>query len=75
MDPTAVRRQFGRNLRLWGGVDKRAVAKGAREMASRSTATGGSSPTAASSMLDHSAPPDIPFANYRYFMQQLRKAL
>ena len=26
-------------------------------------------------MLDHSAPPDIPYANYCYFMKQLKKAL
>ena len=72
MDPTAVRRRYGRDLRLWGGVDKRALTHGRAEIDSEIArhkwliGDGGFVP-----MLDHSAPPDIPYDNYRYFMQQL----
>lgn len=76
MDVNAIRREYGRNLRLWGGVDKRALARGKAEIDAeiarhkRLIDDGGFVP-----MLDHSAPPDIPYANYCYFMEQLRKAL
>lgn len=76
MDPTAVRRRYGRNLRLWGGVDKRALTRDRaaidREIARHKWLIddGGFVP-----MLDHSAPPDIPYDNYCYFMEQLARNL
>ena len=76
MDVTAVRKKYGRNLRLWGGVDKRALAKDKAaidaEIARHKWVIddGGFVP-----MLDHSAPPDIPYENYRYFMKRLREWL
>ncbi len=76
MDATAVRKQYGRGLRLWGGVDKRALTgdKSAidGEIARHKwlIGDGGFVP-----MLDHSAPPDVPYENYRYFMQRLRESL
>lgn len=76
MDVTAVRKRYGRNLRLWGGVDKRALAKDKAaidaEIARHKWVidNGGFVP-----MLDHSAPPDIPYENYRYFMERLRECL
>lgn len=76
MDVAAVRKKYGRGLRLWGGVDKRALTCGFREIdteIARHKALideGGFVP-----MLDHSAPPDIPYRNYCYFMEQLKKAL
>ena len=76
MDVVAIRKQYGRNLRMFGGVDKRPLAKGFKEIDAelRRVAPlihdGGFVP-----MLDHSAPPDIPYRNYCYFMEQLPKYL
>jgi hypothetical protein len=76
MDATAIRKRYGRNLRLWGGVDKRALCFGKAEIDAEIARhkwlidDGGFVP-----MLDHSAPPDIPYPNYVYFMEQLKKAL
>lgn len=76
MDVVAVRKKYGRDLRMWGGIDKRAVARGKEaidvELARIApvVADGGYVP-----YLDHTAPPDISFANYTYFMEQLEKIL
>jgi len=76
MDVLAIRKKYGRNLRIWGGMDKRTLVDGFagidRELARIAPLIrdGGYIP-----MLDHSAPPDIPFKNYCYFLQQLRKIL
>ncbi len=76
MDVGEVRRKFGRGLRIWGGVDKRALALGRgaidAEIERRKPliAEGGYVPT-----LDHSAPPDISYSDYCYFMERLRAAL
>jgi len=76
MDVAAIRRKYGRDLRIWGGVDKRQLTCGFAEIDAEIhrhrelIAEGGFVP-----MLDHSAPPDIPYANYCYFMEQLKKAL
>jgi len=76
MDVAAIRRKFGPELRLWGGVDKRALALGRPQIDAEIDrhrpliAQGGFVP-----MLDHSAPPDISYANYRYFMERLKTAL
>lgn len=72
MDVLAVRRQFGKELRLIGGIAKQAVAAGPeaieRELARVKPLIdeGGYIP-----MLDHSCPPDISFANYAYYMRRL----
>ena len=71
MDVTAIRKKYGRNLRLWGGVDKRALTKGKAEIDAEIARhkwlieDGGFVP-----MLDHSAPPDVPYENCCYFMEQ-----
>jgi len=76
MDVSAVRKKFGRELRMWGGVDKRALALSTsqidREIERHKPLIdeGGFVP-----MLDHSAPPDIPYRNYCYFMERLRRIL
>lgn len=76
MDAGELRKRFGRNLKMWGGVDKRPLARGKREIdeeiARRKPLIddGGYVP-----MLDHSAPPDIPYENYCYYMEKLRAAL
>jgi len=76
MDVLAIRKKYGRNLRIWGGIDKRTLVEGFagidRELARIAPLIrdGGYIP-----MLDHSAPPDISYKNYCYFLQQLRKIL
>jgi uroporphyrinogen decarboxylase len=76
MHVNKIRKQYGRDLRLWGGVDKRALTCGKAEIDAEIARhkglidEGGYVP-----MLDHSAPPDIPYGNYCYFMEELRKAL
>jgi hypothetical protein len=76
MDVNAIRKEYGRDLRLWGGLDKRALTQGKVEIDAeiarhkRIIDDGGFVP-----MLDHSAPPDIPYRNYCYFMEQLLTAL
>jgi len=76
MDVTAVRRRFGRDLRLWGGLDKRALLSGDGEIQAEIgrhrplIEEGGFVP-----MLDHSAPPDISYYNYRRFLELLRRVL
>ncbi len=72
MDVNAMRREYGRDLRMFGGMDKRALAWGRDaidaelERVRPLIEEGGyvASP-------DHSLPPDVPFDNYRYFMQGL----
>jgi uroporphyrinogen decarboxylase len=72
MDVLAVRRKYGRGLRMWGGVDKRALAHGPRAIDAELARLkplmdeGGFIPHT-----DHSIPPDVPFRNYCYFMEKL----
>ncbi|NLH97989.1 MAG: hypothetical protein GX446_00695 [Chthonomonadales bacterium] len=72
MDVNKVRREYGRDLRMWGGVDKRAIAEGRdaieAELArvSHLIEEGGYIP-----MADHSCPPDISWPNYVYYMRRL----
>jgi len=76
MDVLAVRKKYGRSLRICGGVDKRPLTQG-REAIDKELQRvkpliddGGYLP-----MLDHSATPDTPYQYYRYFLEQLRKIL
>ncbi len=75
MDVVAVRRTYGRELRLWGGIDKRALASGPAAIDSELArvrpliADGGYIPHT-----DHSCPPDIPFASYCYYLARLHEA-
>ena len=76
MDVLAVRKRYGRDLRIWGGVDKRPLAEGPEairrelERIRPLISDGGYIP-----MLDHAATPDTPYHNYRYFLGELRKIL
>jgi uroporphyrinogen decarboxylase len=76
MDVLKVRREYGRDLRIWGGVDKRAIAEGPAAMDAELARVaplvkdGGYIPYP-----DHSLPPDVSFANYCYFMERLRTIL
>ena len=72
MDVIQVRQQYGRDLRIWCGIDKRAVAAGpaaidaelrrVRPLIEEGGYIAG---------LDHALPPDVPYAHFRYFMERL----
>lgn len=72
MDVLAVRRKYGKELRIWGGVDKRALAQGPAaidaelERIRPLIAEGGYIPHT-----DHSIPPDVSFANFRYYTRRI----
>ena len=76
MDILAVRKKYGRDLRMWGGIDKRPLTVGPGaidkelERIKPFIDDGGYLP-----MLDHSATPDTPYANYCYFLDHLKKIL
>ncbi|HUT74635.1 MAG TPA: uroporphyrinogen decarboxylase family protein [Armatimonadota bacterium] len=77
MDPVALRREYGRDLLLWGGVDKRALTKDRRtiteELESKLPpllADGGYIP-----QLDHLAPPDISYENWLFYLDLKRRLL
>ena len=76
MDPVRIKAQYGKQLKIWGGVDKREIAKGPkhidavmRELAPLME-TGGFIPT-----LDHTFPPDISWDNFCYYMEQKERLL
>ena len=76
MVPSALRREFGKDLRLIGGIDKRAVARGRAAIDAeieRNRAVideGGFLPA-----IDHSVSADISFDDYRYFLEAIQQAL
>ncbi len=76
VSPQEWRRRFGRSLRLWGGVDKREIAKGPRAIRAHLRESiplieeGGFIPT-----VDHTVPPDISWDNFRYYMDAKRALL
>ncbi|MCY3021090.1 MAG: hypothetical protein NTW87_18910 [Planctomycetota bacterium] len=71
MDPVALRRKFGRGLRLWGAVDKRELARGPEAIDAHLRELvplieeGGFIPT-----VDHTVPPDVSFGNFCYYMRR-----
>lgn len=72
-DPYDFRRRFGKDLRIVGGFDKKilrssreAIAAEVRRLAPLVEA-GGFIPHC-----DHLVPPDVPFENYLYYLQQAR---
>ncbi|NCO37336.1 MAG: hypothetical protein COZ06_01575 [Armatimonadetes bacterium CG_4_10_14_3_um_filter_66_18] len=69
ISPQEWRKQFGKELRLWGGVDKRIIARGPEATTQHLREfiplieEGGFIPT-----VDHTVPPDISWDNFRYYM-------
>ena len=69
-DPVRLRKTFGRSLRLWGGVDKRELAKDSTaidahlECLAPLIEQGGFIPT-----VDHTVPPDVSWMNFQHYMQ------
>ena len=75
-DPVRLRRKFGKSLRLWGGVDKREIAKGAvairahlRQLRSL-VEEGGFVPT-----VDHTVPPDVGWGEFQCYLVEKEKLL
>jgi len=72
MDVLEVRRKYGRDLRILGGVDKRTLAQSPAaidtelERLKPLIDEGGYIPHT-----DHSCPPDIPYSNYCYYLERL----
>jgi hypothetical protein len=75
MDVVKVRRRFGKALRLWFGIDKRAIVRGPAAVDAELARVrplieeGGYVPG-----LDHSMPPDVPYAGYLMYMRKLAEA-
>ena len=75
MDVLEVRRQYGRDLRLWGGFDKRSIAVGREAIDAEIERLvplmreGGYIPHT-----DHSCPPDISYPNYCYYLERMHDA-
>ncbi len=71
MDPVKLRKEYGRDLLLAGGIDKRELTKGKKEREKELhykipelIAQGGYIPH-----LDHTFPPDISYDNFLYYME------
>ena len=75
-DPVKYRKQFGKELRMHGGIDKRVLRdgmpkKGIEEEVMRYEdliKEGGFVPT-----VDHGVPPDVSFENFKYFVDLRRE--
>lgn len=76
MDPVALRKEYGRRIRLIGGIDKRSMARG-KEAVEREVEAkvpylmrkGGYIPAP-----DHSIPPDVPLENFEHYLRLVREA-
>jgi len=76
MDPVALRKQYGQDIVLRGGIDKRLVARGGEAMRAEVLAkvpflakSGGYIP-----YVDHDVPPDVSWANFTDYAELLRQA-
>ncbi|MBN1674154.1 MAG: hypothetical protein JXR37_24105 [Kiritimatiellae bacterium] len=76
VDPVTWRRRFGRGLRLWGGVDKRVLPRGAAAIRAHLREfiplieEGGFIPT-----VDHTVPPDVSWDDFGLYMDSKRALL
>ena len=75
MDIVKMRKKFGKNLIIIGGIDKRVLAKGKKEIEKEVMSkvpyllsSGGCFPC-----IDHCVPPNVPFDNYLYYLELIRK--
>jgi hypothetical protein len=75
-DPLFLRQKYGKNLRLWGAVDKRELAKDRAAIDAHLRTfiplieEGGFIPT-----VDHLVSPDVPYENFLYYMQRKQALL
>ena len=76
ISPMALRKRFGKGLRLWGGVDKRILARGPEAIRAHLREfiplieEGGFIPT-----VDHTVPPDVSWENFQRYMDLKRRLL
>jgi len=76
MVPVELRKQFGRDLRIIGGIDKREIAKDKETIDAEISRNqelideGGFIPA-----IDHSVSSDISWDNYQYYIEKIQKAL
>jgi len=77
MDPVRLRRKLGKSLGLIGGIDKREIAKDRKAIDAELEAKipplldrGGYIP-----FIDHAIPPDVPYDNFRYYMERKAKMI
>lgn len=76
MDPVRLRKEYGRDLRLFGGVDKTVIAKGPDAIDKHLSEMlllieeGGFIPT-----MDHLVSPDISLENFLYYMKRKKDLL
>lgn len=76
MDVVELRAEYGKDLLMMGGLDKRVLAWGQDKIDAELerklpvAASGGYIPT-----IDHSLPPDIPYANFLYYWQRKKHLL
>jgi uroporphyrinogen decarboxylase len=75
MDVVELRKEYGTDLRLWCGIDKRALSQGEAAIDAELEArippmleTGGYIP-----QIDHSVPPDVPYENFCHYWERLRE--
>ena len=73
-DPVALRRKYGKDIVLWGGIDKRVLAQDKaaidREVQAKVPyliEQGGWIPG-----VDHAVPPDVSFENYCYYLESVK---
>jgi len=75
VDPVELRKQYGKDILLIGGVDKRALKGDKREIEKEVerlvplVEEGGFIFS-----VDHCVPPDVPLRNYEYYLELVRKA-
>jgi uroporphyrinogen decarboxylase len=74
-DVVALRKEYGKDLHLVGGIDKRVLAKDKKAIEEEVMSKvplllekGGWIPS-----IDHAVPPDVPFENYCYYWELVRK--
>ena len=76
MDAADLRRRYGSSLIMFGGIDKRALARDKKaidrelEKLPRLVEQGGYIPA-----LDHAVPSDVPYDNYVYYVKKKRQTL
>ena len=75
MDPVADRKKYAKDLVIWGGIDKRALARGKKEIEKEVMSKvpylleqGGYVP-----LVDHGVPPDVSFDNFRFYRRLIEE--
>jgi uroporphyrinogen decarboxylase len=74
VDAVRLRKEYGKQIVMWGNIDKRALAKGKSEIEGELKRVlplieeGGYIP-----LVDHAIPDDVPYENYLYYLELKRK--